>query len=70
MPKFEENLYAAQQLRTIGYKGKLAAIAKYSDEISALQEAGVDRAYNLYAEAGTGFADDVYGQLMTSGDQA
>lgn len=69
MPKFEENLYAAEQLKTIGYTGKLAAIAKYSDEITALQEAGVDRAYNLYAQAGTGFADDVYEQLMRNGDQ-
>ena len=68
MPKFEENLYAAEQLKAIGYAGKLAAIAKYADEITALQEMGVDRAYNLYAQAGTGFADDVYQQLMSSGD--
>ncbi|TNF91913.1 MAG: potassium transporter Kef [Gammaproteobacteria bacterium] len=64
MPKFEENLFATQQLKAKGYSGKIAAIAKYADEITSLQEAGVDRAYNLYAEAGTGFADDVCNQLM------
>jgi len=35
-----------------------------SPEIAALQEAGVDRAYNLYAEAGAGFAEDVCGELL------
>ena len=37
----------------------LAAVAKYPDEVVALQEAGVDSAFNLYAEAGAGFAEDV-----------
>ena len=64
MPKFEENLFAVQQLKALGYSGKIAAIAKYPDEIAALQEAGVDRAYNLYAEAGAGFAEDVCGELL------
>ncbi|MEN8761768.1 MAG: cation:proton antiporter family protein [Thiogranum sp.] len=59
MPQYEENLFATQQLRSLGFSGNIAAIAKYPDEISALQEAGVDKAYNLYAEAGAGFAEDV-----------
>ncbi|MEA2078384.1 MAG: cation:proton antiporter family protein [Pseudomonadota bacterium] len=64
MPKYEENLFATGQLRALGYSGKIAAIAKYPDEITALQEAGVDRAYNLYAEAGAGFAEDVCDELL------
>ena len=64
MPKYEENLFATEQLKTLGYSGKIAAIAKYPDEIAALQEAGVDRAYNLYAEAGAGFAEDVCDELL------
>ena len=59
MPNHLENLFAAGQLRKLGYKGRLAAVAKYPDEVAALQEAGVDSAFNLYAEAGAGFAEDV-----------
>ncbi len=59
MPNHLENLFAARQLRDLGYTGKLAAVAKYPDEVAALEEAGVDSAFNLYAEAGAGFADDV-----------
>lgn len=59
MPNHLENLFAAGQLRKLGYMGRLAAVAKYPDEVAALQEAGVDSAFNLYAEAGAGFAEDV-----------
>jgi predicted Kef-type K+ transport protein len=65
MPKHDENLWAAQQLHDLGYAGKLAAVAKYPDELLALQEAGVHAAYNLYASAGSGFADHVYDELLT-----
>jgi len=65
MPRHDENLFAAQQLHDLGYAGKLAAVAKYPDELLALQEAGVHAAYNLYAEAGSGFADHVYDELLT-----
>jgi len=64
MPNNEENLFAAQQLHDLGYAGKLAAVAKYPDELLALQEAGVHAAYNLYAEAGSGFAERVYEELL------
>ena len=47
------------QIRELGYQGQLAAIAKYPDEMEALKEAGADRVFNLYAEAGIGLADDV-----------
>jgi len=65
MPKHDENLWAARQLHDLGYVGKLAAVAKYPDELLALQEAGVHAAYNLYAEAGSGFAEHVYDELLT-----
>ena len=64
MPKYEENLFATEQLKALGYGGKIAAIAKYPDEVAALRQAGVDRAYNLYAEAGAGFAEDVCDELL------
>ena len=65
MPNHLENLFAAGQLRALGYQGRLAAIAKYPDEVTALQQAGVDSAFNLYAEAGAGFAEDVAAVLAT-----
>ncbi len=59
MPNIRENLFAIQQLKNLGYRGKVAAVAKYPDDVEALQQAGVDAAFNLYAEAGVGFADSV-----------
>lgn len=57
MPSLNENLFATEQLRKNGYQGEIAALAKYEDDIPVLKAAGVDRVFNLYAEAGTGFAD-------------
>ncbi|MGD2075163.1 MAG: cation:proton antiporter [Gammaproteobacteria bacterium] len=65
MPNQLENLFAARQLRALGYEGRLAAVAKYADEVTALREAGVDSAFNLYAEAGAGFAEDVAAELAS-----
>lgn len=59
MPNISENLFAIQQLESLNYTGKVAAVAKYPDDVAALKQAGVDAAFNLYAEAGVGFADSV-----------
>ena len=64
MPNAQENLYAARQLKEAGYTGRLAAVAKYPDEIQALRAVGVHAAFNLYAEAGGGFAEHVCKQLL------
>jgi len=64
MPNARENLYAARQLKEAGYGGKIAAVAKYADEIEALKRAGVHAAFNLYAEAGAGFAEHVCHELL------
>ncbi|MGD8842717.1 MAG: cation:proton antiporter [Gammaproteobacteria bacterium] len=64
MPNTRENLYAARQLKALGYGGKLAAIAKYPDEVAELRQAGVHAAYNLYAAAGAGFARHVGAELL------
>jgi len=60
MPNHSENLIAIGHLNKLNFQGKLAAIAKYPDEIDSLKQAGVDYAFNLYTEAGTGFVNDVY----------
>ncbi len=59
MPRLPENVLAAQQLRRYGYSGPIGAIAKYPDEVAKLEEAGVQMVFNLYAEAGAGFAEHV-----------
>ncbi len=65
MPNVQENSYAAEQLKALGYQGKIAAVAKYPDEIQQLEEAGVHAAFNLFAEAGAGFADHVCDDLLS-----
>ncbi|MFQ5642593.1 MAG: cation:proton antiporter [Thiogranum sp.] len=64
MPNHDENLFAARQLHDLGYAGRITAVAKYPDELLALKNAGVHAAYNLYAEAGSGFAEHVYDELL------
>ncbi len=64
LPNHQENLFAAEQLTARGFHGTLAAIAKYPDEVAELKEAGADAAFNLYAQAGVGLADDVCSRLF------
>jgi predicted Kef-type K+ transport protein len=59
MPAHDSNMFAYQLLRASQYEGKVAAIARFPDEAEALEEAGVDIAFNMYAEAGAGFASHV-----------
>ncbi len=63
MPKPEENLFAFQQIQAHGYKGKVAGTAKYDDQVEMLKAAGFDAAYNIYGEAGAGFANHVTDEL-------
>jgi glutathione-regulated potassium-efflux system ancillary protein KefC len=59
MPQVSENLFAAQHLLKEGFEGAIGAIAKYPDDEAALRAAGVHQVFNLYAEAGAGFAQHV-----------
>ena len=68
LPNQGENLFVASRLREIGYRGLVAATAKYPDEIAHLREAGVHAAFNIYAEAGAGLAEhasEVYDRQAT-----
>ncbi len=64
LPTPEEMRIAARTLRQSGYRGHLAATARYEEDEAALEGAGVDAVYNFYAEAGFGFADTVCRQLL------
>ena len=59
MPNHEANINATEALRGWGYKGKIAAVTKFLDEEQELNELGVDATFNMYAEVGTGFAQQI-----------
>ena len=56
LPSFNENLAAVKELRSAGYPGFIAATAHFDDERARLESAGADAAFNIFAEAGAGFA--------------
>ncbi len=60
LPTQRENVETARSLKREGYQGFIAAIARYPDEVPQLLDEGVHMAMNLYDEAGSGFADDVW----------
>ena len=53
------NLDALEQLRAIKFPGRIAATARYPDEDEPLRKAGASEVFNIYAEAGNGFASHV-----------
>ncbi|CAG19439.1 cation:proton antiporter family protein [Photobacterium profundum] len=59
MPHSQANTFALEQVNLRNYDGKVAAIAKYNDDEELLHELGVDAAFNIYNEAGSGFARHV-----------
>ncbi len=63
MPHHQGNQTALEQLKARNFKGQIAAIAEYSDQLETLKENGVDAAFNIYSEAGSGFARHVCEQL-------
>lgn len=59
LPNHNANLAAADRLRCMGYHGKIASVSKFVDEEQELKQAGVDWTFNIYTEAGLGFANDL-----------
>ncbi|RKF20414.1 potassium transporter Kef [Alginatibacterium sediminis] len=64
MPSHHGNEYALSQLRRNDLNTKIAAIAQYSDDADSLTRLGADAVFNLYNEAGSGFAQHVYQELV------
>ncbi len=63
MPDHNGNRYAAMQLKGIDSKVQLAAIARFNDDMQELQALGVKSVYNMYDEAGSGFAKHICSQI-------
>ncbi|MEO1029349.1 MAG: cation:proton antiporter family protein, partial [Pseudomonadota bacterium] len=59
LPSTETNISIVNRLREAGFDGKIAAIAKFEDEVEALTLSGVTTVFNVFAEAGAGFAGHV-----------
>ena len=59
LPMHKANMNAALRLKERGYRGRIAATTKYRDEEDALKAIGVEHTFNIYTEAGLGFANEL-----------
>ena len=50
---------ALEQLQEISFSGHIAATARFPDEVPLLKQAGATAVFNIYTEAGAGFANHV-----------
>jgi predicted Kef-type K+ transport protein len=57
-PQTEDCRNIAEQLKMVGYQGKIAAIARFEDDRAVLLGYGIDQVFNFFVEAGIGFAED------------
>lgn len=60
LPNLEANLRVISQLKAMNYPAKLAAIVHYADEEETLREMGISAVYNIYTQAGAGFAEHAF----------
>jgi predicted Kef-type K+ transport protein len=59
LPTHKANMDATLRLKEMGYPGRIAATTKYRDEEDELKDIGVAHTFNIYAEAGLGFANEL-----------
>ncbi|MCF6193908.1 MAG: cation:proton antiporter [Kangiellaceae bacterium] len=59
LPNLQADLDVIEQLHQVAYTGKIAATARYNDEVNILRDAGATAVFNTYTEAGLGFANHV-----------
>ena len=65
LPNQAANLAAIEQFKAMSFGGRLAATAKFEDEIEPLEQAGASAVFNVYAEAGAGFAAHVTARVAS-----
>jgi len=63
LPDPQANQIAALHLRRRGFGGPIGAAARHKDEEAAIVDAGADMTFNVYDEAGVGFAEHVWERL-------
>ena len=57
MPFHNANLIALARLHAAGFTGKVAAVARYDDDVAELERHGADAVFHLYGSAGAALAD-------------
>lgn len=50
------NIMAIKEIKKSKFSGKISAVAVFDEDITALKKAGATSAYNIFADAGSGFA--------------
>ena len=63
LPNLAASLAVLEQLEAASFGGRVAATARFEDEIELLEQAGASTVFNAYAEAGSGFAAHVAAQV-------
>ena len=56
LPNLQTNLSVLDQLNAARFAGRVAATARFPDEVEPLKDAGAATVFNIYTEAGAGFA--------------
>ena len=59
MANHSTHMQVIQQLKNSSSKITIAALSRYEDEIEELKQAGVQVVFNLYEEAGVGYAEHI-----------
>jgi len=59
LPNLQANLDTLEQLQKISFTGQISTIARFPDEESILKKSGATAVFNIYTEAGAGFAEHV-----------
>jgi len=58
----QENKLVGKLLEELGYQGRIAAVVRFAEEAKELEDFGIS-SFNLYAQAGSGFAAHAAAQL-------
>ena len=67
LPNRAAKLAVLDRIRDAAFGGRIAAAARFPDEIEAIREAGASILFNLSAEAGSGFARHVAAEIAPLG---
>jgi glutathione-regulated potassium-efflux system ancillary protein KefC len=57
MPHHAGNIMALEELHNRAFRGRIAAVVQYTDEIEPLRRRGADAVFHVYEEAGQALAD-------------
>lgn len=67
LPRLVMNLEIIEQLKAASFTGKIAVTARFADEVEELKSAGATTVFNIYNEAGAGFASHVVSAELANG---